>query len=66
MINKICRMCGTIHIKPTEDAKTNEVGVWFNCPCGSTLLIPDRSFYGREIKRQDRREDEGKAGTDRL
>lgn len=35
---KTCACCGVVHDHSTPMACEHLGGIWFNCPCGSTLL----------------------------
>ena len=41
---KKCATCGAVHNEPTKDKQENELGIWFNCYCGSTLLIRNPNY----------------------
>lgn len=38
-VNKTCKCCGT-HVETSFNWEINELGLWADCTCGSTLLIP--------------------------
>lgn len=45
--------CGIVHNLLPSIGKINRVGIWFNCHCGSTLLIKGE-VYGNDDKPSDR------------
>jgi hypothetical protein len=48
---KTCATCNTKHFVTTDDAVICKRGlIWFNCPCGSTLVAKKRC-NAREIEK---------------
>lgn len=48
-IEKTCACCGKNHTE-TSDYKLNKLGLWFNCECGSTMLVKhERTYHEREV-----------------
>lgn len=39
-LNKTCKCCNTVlHTSNVKHIGRNEIGLWFNCKCGSTGLL---------------------------
>ncbi len=38
-LKKVCECCGLGHIRVPEKARTNEMGSFWECQCGSTMFV---------------------------
>lgn len=36
---KVCRVCNKVHMEPTNTIGEKLGFIWFNCDCGSTLVL---------------------------
>lgn len=48
-LKKICQTCGQGHIGFGKDAKSSDMGTFWNCVCGSTMFVPSESIM-KEMK----------------
>lgn len=47
-IFKVCNSCGKIHNNIPDENKISTWGIWWDCSCGSTLLLRVSSLNLRE------------------
>lgn len=38
-LKKVCECCGLGHIRVPEQARSNEMGAFWECECGSTMFV---------------------------
>lgn len=44
-IKQKCTCCGNkVTTKTTKNIGRNELGLWLNCKCGTTILLADNKF----------------------
>lgn len=49
-IKEKCSCCGNkVKSKESKNIGRNELGLWLNCKCGTTLLLPNKKTF-KELK----------------